>query len=62
MIKKILSVFIISLGMLGALFAQPVFDPKKDGWYFSNWAEQATHCIRSCDFSWDLFRKTYLGV
>jgi len=32
-----------------------VFDPAKDGWYFKNWGE-------SSDFSWDLYRETYLGI
>lgn len=43
-------------------FSQTVFDPKKDGWYFENWGEKGDYCIGSCDFSWDLFRRTYLGI
>ncbi len=39
-----------------------VFDPAKDGWYFSNWGETGAHCIGSCDFEWDLYRKVYLGI
>jgi hypothetical protein len=31
------------------------FDPQTNGWFFGNWNEPA-------DFSWDLFRRTYLGV
>ena len=31
------------------------FDPQTDGWFFENWREPS-------DFSWDLFRRTYLGV
>jgi hypothetical protein len=31
------------------------FDPARDGWYFSNWGEAS-------EFSWELFRKTYLGI
>ncbi|NCO61110.1 hypothetical protein GW871_11780 [bacterium] len=39
-----------------------VFDPRTDGWYFTNWGEQGTNCIGSCDLSWYLFRETYLGI
>jgi hypothetical protein len=38
------------------------FDPARDGWYFENWAELAPYCIGSCEFSWDLYRQTYLGI
>src|SRR3954447_15418583 len=31
------------------------FDPQTHGWFFENWGEAAP-------FSWDLFRRTYLGV
>ena len=31
------------------------FDPQTNGWFFGNWGE-------ATDFSWDLFRRTYLGV
>lgn len=31
------------------------FDPRHDGWQFVNWGE-------STDFSWDLYRRTYLAV
>ena len=31
------------------------FDPQTNGWFFENWGEGP-------DFSWDLFRRTYLGV
>lgn len=31
------------------------FDPKHDGWQFENWGETS-------DFSWDLYRRTYLAV
>lgn len=31
------------------------FDPAVDGWYFSNWGEAS-------EFTWDLYRKTYLGI
>ena len=50
-------VFTISI-----LLGQRVFDPKKDGWYFENWGEKDSYCLGSCDFSWELFRQTYLGV
>ena len=30
------------------------FSPKNDGWYFENFSEG--------DFTWDLFRESYLGV
>jgi hypothetical protein len=38
------------------------FDPQKDGWYFENWGEAPPYCLGSCDFTWDLYRKTYLGI
>jgi hypothetical protein len=31
------------------------FDPQINGWFFENWGETSP-------FSWDLFRRTYLGV
>jgi hypothetical protein len=31
------------------------FDPQTNGWFFENWGETSP-------FSWDLFRRTYLGV
>ena len=31
------------------------FDPTVNGWFFENWGEAS-------DFSWDLFRKTYLAI
>ena len=31
------------------------FDPRVNGWFFENWKE-------ATDFSWDLFRKTYLAI
>jgi hypothetical protein len=31
------------------------FNPVRDGWSFANWGE-------SSDFSWDLYRRTYLGI
>ncbi len=38
------------------------FDPTVDGWRFENWGETGAACIGSCDFSWDIYRKAYLGV
>lgn len=38
------------------------FNPAVDGWHFENWGEQAPFCIGSCDFSWELYRRTYLGI
>jgi hypothetical protein len=31
------------------------FDPDRNGWIFENWGE-------SSEFSWDLFRRTYIGI
>jgi hypothetical protein len=31
------------------------FDPQTNGWFFENWGEASP-------FSWDLFRRTYLGI
>lgn len=62
MIKKIISFALISAFFGLMLFGQRVFDPKKDGWYFKNWGEKDSFCLDSCDFSWELFRRTYLGV
>jgi hypothetical protein len=53
-------------GLLLGIFAFPAtgdpFDPRLDGWYFSNWREEPPNCVGSCDFSWDLYRQAYLGV
>jgi hypothetical protein len=38
------------------------FDPAVDGWSFQNWGEDGIYCIGSCDLSWDLYRKAYLGI
>ncbi len=38
------------------------FDPAVDGWHFENWGEKAPFCIGSCDFSWELYRRTFLGI
>jgi hypothetical protein len=39
-----------------------VFDPARDGWFFSNWGETAPYCIGDCNFSWDLYQQAYLGI
>lgn len=62
MIKKIMSFALISSFFGLMLFGQRAFDPKRDGWYFENWGEKDPFCLDSCDFSWELFRRTYLGV
>ena len=31
------------------------FDTSRNGWIFENWGETST-------FSWDLFRRTYIGI
>ncbi len=38
------------------------FDPAVDGWYFSNWGEEEPYCVESCDLSWELYRRAYLGI
>lgn len=38
------------------------FDPDRDGWSFANWGEKNPWCMEQCEFSWDLFRQTYLGI
>jgi hypothetical protein len=38
------------------------FDPQTDGWQFENWGEEVPYCLGSCEFSWDLYRETYLGI
>jgi len=38
------------------------FNPAQDGWAFQNWGEDGAYCIGSCDFSWELYRETYLGI
>lgn len=54
------------VALLSGVLAFPTlgdpFDPKLDGWYFSNWKEESPNCVDSCEFSWDLYRQTYLGI
>jgi hypothetical protein len=38
------------------------FNPSVDSWGFQNWGETGDFCIGSCEFSWDLFRQTYMGI
>jgi hypothetical protein len=38
------------------------FNPNLDGWYFSNWKELTPNCVGSCEFTWDLYRQTFLGI
>jgi hypothetical protein len=59
-IKALTAAAILALAC--PLSGAQVFDPRTDGWYFTNWGEQGTYCIGSCDLSWDLFRETYLGI
>lgn len=60
------STFATCLLILAGIWASPangqVFDPAVDGWYFENWGETDPHCLGSCDLSWDLYRRTYLGI
>jgi hypothetical protein len=61
--KKYLFVFLVlALVVRVPISGQTKFSPEKDGWHFENWGEEGPNCIGSCDFSWDLFRKTYLGI
>ena len=53
---------LVVLGVIAGGLAAQEFDPKRDGWYFSNWGEKSPHCVGSCDFSWELYRQTYLGI
>jgi hypothetical protein len=39
-----------------------VFNPSKDGWHFQNWGEKDDFCIGDCEFSWELYRQTYMGI
>ena len=59
--KRIYFLYIVVLFSWSNLLGAD-FDPATDGWYFENWGEQSPYCLTSCDFSWDLFRQTYLGV
>ncbi len=62
--KYYLSVCIAALllGVLAPLALSDQFDPKLDGWYFSNWKEENPNCVGSCEFTWDLYRQTFLGI
>ena len=60
--KTIIVLILIIVFLCVPLKGQDQFDPAEDGWYFENWGEEDPNCIGSCDFSWELFRKTYLGI
>lgn len=53
--KTIILLILIIVFVCVPLKGQDQFDPAEDGWYFENWGE-------GVDFSWELFRKTYLGI
>ena len=60
--KRTVILALIMLGISSPLLWGQEFDPSVDGWYFENWGESGTNCVGSCEFSWDLYRKTYLGI
>jgi len=60
--KKIRALLFILICLQALPAGGQEFDPATDGWFFGNWGEDGTYCIDSCDFSWDLYRKTYLGI
>lgn len=61
--KKIIIILMLTvIGMGGSLSHGDEFEPIDDGWYFVNWGEKTPYCVGSCDLSWDLYRKTYLGI
>jgi hypothetical protein len=57
-----LAVLALLLGILAFPTLGDPFDPELDGWYFSNWREESPNCVGSCEFTWDLYRQTFLGV
>ncbi len=68
MTKRIIPVILLILGIMCGVALADEFDPATDGWYFSNWCETLSNpdcdgsCVGSCDFTWDLYRQTYLGI
>ncbi|MCK4356648.1 hypothetical protein KAW44_06175 [Candidatus Bipolaricaulota bacterium] len=62
MTKRSISVILLILAIMCGVALADEFDPATDGWYFSNWTEVSPNCVGSCDFSWDLYRQTYLGI
>jgi len=62
MIKRSIAVILLILAIMCGVALADEFDPATDGWYFSNWTEVSPDCVGSCDFSWDLYRQTYLGI
>ena len=62
MTKRSIVFLLFFVGITCGLALAEEFDPATDGWYFSNWTEESPNCVGSCDFSWDLYRQTYLGI
>ena len=68
MTKRIITIILLILAIMCAVALADEFDPAVDGWYFSNWCEKWSDpdcpgsCVGSCDFTWDLYRQTYLGI
>jgi hypothetical protein len=62
MTKRIVILAVIMILVCGASACARDFDPALDGWNFENWGEVSPNCIDSCDFSWDLYRQSYLGI
>jgi hypothetical protein len=68
MTKRSIVFLLFLVGITCGLALAEEFDPATDGWYFSNWCETLSNpdcagsCVGSCDFSWDLYRQTYLGI
>ncbi len=58
----VVSVFVVVASVCMAVSAAE-FDPAVDGWYFVNWGEELPNCVEgSCDLSWELYRRTYIGI
>ncbi|MFC2095803.1 hypothetical protein ACFLSW_05145 [Candidatus Bipolaricaulota bacterium] len=62
MTKRTIAVILLIVGIMCGVALAEEFDPATDGWYFSNWTEVSPNCVGSCDFTWDLYRQTYLGI
>lgn len=62
MTKRSIAIILLIVGMVCSVALAEEFDPATDGWYFSNWTEVSPNCVGSCDFSWDLYCQTYLGI
>ncbi len=59
---KHIIIAIVLICVCSALACARDYDPAVDGWNFENWGEESPYCVGSCDFSWDLYRQTYLGI